>query len=197
MSAFLSSKHRPLWVAAAGLVLLPLAFQAVGLTLDSATVVIILAVAAMGLNLLVGYTGLVSFGHSAWFGIGGYAAGLAQLHWFKGQMLLPLLFSIGFTAVLSLAVGFLILRRRDQRFHAIDLQIGFAVAWDFHLGEQIGLSRAGMALEEVLLAFYAVRCAHQAAGATDDMRQHPAADSLIIPRQFQLGDGLTVARIRP
>ena len=60
--------------------------QAIGLTLDTATVVVILAMAAMGLNLLVGTTGLVSFGHSAWFGIGGYAAALAQLHWFPGQI---------------------------------------------------------------------------------------------------------------
>ena len=29
----------------------------------------------MGLNLCVGYAGLVSFGHGAWFGIGAYAAG--------------------------------------------------------------------------------------------------------------------------
>ena len=39
----------------------------------------------MGLNLLVGYTGLTSFGHSAWFGIGAYAAALAQKHWFTAR----------------------------------------------------------------------------------------------------------------
>ncbi len=95
MSAFLNSKYRPLWIAAVALVLLPIGFQAIGLTLDTATVAVILAMAAMGLNLLVGYAGLVSFGHAAWFGIGGYAAGLAQLHWFKGQLLLSLAFSVG------------------------------------------------------------------------------------------------------
>ena len=42
--------------------------------------VVILAIATMGLNLCVGYTGLVSFGHGTWFGIGAYAAGLMQLH---------------------------------------------------------------------------------------------------------------------
>ncbi len=52
--------------------------------------VVILAIAAMGLNLLVGYTGLTSFGHSAWFGIGAYAAALAQMHWFHGQIVLPI-----------------------------------------------------------------------------------------------------------
>ena len=79
--------------------------RAIGLTLDTATVVVILAMAAMGLNVLVGTTGLVSFGHSAWFGIGGYAAALAQLHWFKGQFVLPLLFSVAFIAALALVVG--------------------------------------------------------------------------------------------
>ncbi|MEQ1659831.1 MAG: ABC transporter, partial [Hylemonella sp.] len=116
MTALLNSKYRPLWVGLVALVLLPLVFQAIGLTLDAATVVVILAMAAMGLNLLVGTTGLVSFGHSAWFGIGGYAAALAQLHWFKDQTVLPFACSIGFTATLALAVGFLILRRRGVYF---------------------------------------------------------------------------------
>ena len=53
--------------------------------------VVILAIATMGLNLCVGYTGLVSFGHSTWFGIGAYAAGLIQLHWFPDQIWLPLI----------------------------------------------------------------------------------------------------------
>ncbi len=37
----------------------------------------------MALNVLVGHTGLVSFGHGAWFGLGAYAAALAQRHWFR------------------------------------------------------------------------------------------------------------------
>lgn len=142
--AFLKNKHRPLWIGALGLVLLPLVFQAIGLTLDSATVVVILAVAAMGLNLLVGYTGLVSFGHAAWFGIGGYAAGLAQLHWFKNQMLLPMLFSILFTATLSLVIGFLILRRRGVYFSLLTLALcalTFAISfrWTSLTGGEGGL----------------------------------------------------------
>ena len=49
-----------------------------------------LAIAAMGLNLLVGYTGLTSFGHGAWFGIGAFAAALAQKHWLHGQIVAPI-----------------------------------------------------------------------------------------------------------
>ena len=132
MNGFINSKYRPVAVGGIALVLLPLVFQSIGLTLDSATVVVILAMAALGLNLLVGYSGLVSFGHSAWFGIGGYAAALAHLHWFKGQMFMPLLFSLAFTALLSLAVGFLILRRRGVYFSLLTLALcalTFAIAF--------------------------------------------------------------------
>ena len=126
------------------MVLLPLAFQAIGLTLDAATVVVILALAAMSLNLLVGYTGLVSFGHSAWFGIGGYAAALAQLHWFKDQIILPVAFSVLFTATLSLLVGFLILRRRGVYFSLLTLALSalvFAISfrWTSLTGGEGGL----------------------------------------------------------
>ena len=137
-------KHRPLWIAAVALVALPLVFTSIGLTYDAATVVVILALAAMGLNLLVGYTGLVSFGHSAWFGIGGYAAALAQLHWFRDQMLMPFLFAIVFTAVLSLAVGFVILRRRGVYFSLLTLALcalTFAISfrWTSLTGGEGGL----------------------------------------------------------
>ncbi len=125
-------KYRPLLVAAAALVVLPLALQAIGLTLDTATVVVILAIAATGLNLLVGYTGLVSFGHSVWFGVGGYAAAISQRHWFGGQIVTPFLFSIAFTALLALGVGFLILRRRGVYFSLLTLALSaltFAIAF--------------------------------------------------------------------
>ena len=117
------SKYRPLLIALAGLVALPAAMRLLGLTLDNATAMIIFAMAAMGLNLLVGYTGLVSFGHGAWFGIGAYAAALAQKHWLHGQILLPLLFSVVFVALLSAVVGALILRRRGVYFSLLTLAL--------------------------------------------------------------------------
>ena len=85
---------RPIFVAAVLLVVLPFALLAGGLTMTSATDVVIFAVACMALNILVGQTGLVSFGHGAWFGLGAYAAALAQLHWFRGSMLWPTLFAL-------------------------------------------------------------------------------------------------------
>ncbi len=144
LASLLQPKHRPLWIAAIALIVLPLALRAIGLTLDNATVVVILALTAMGLNVLVGHTGLVSFGHSAWFGIGGYAAALIQLRWLQGQFVLPLLLSMAFTAVLSCAVGYLILRRRGVYFSLLTLALcalTFAIAfrWTALTGGEGGL----------------------------------------------------------
>jgi len=139
-----NGRTRPLLIGAIGLVALPFAMHALGLTLDTAIVVVILCMATMSLNLLVGYTGLVSFGHSAWFGIGGYAAAIAQLHWFKGQFVAPILFSIAFTSTLAVVVGFLILRRRGVYFSLLTLAmcaLTFAIAfrWTSLTGGEGGL----------------------------------------------------------
>ena len=147
------SRHRPLWIGAAALVVLPLAMMALGLSITTATQIVCLAIAALGLNMLVGFTGLTSFGHSAWFGIGAYAAGVSQIHWFKGQIALPILFSVAFVAVLSTLVGALILRRRGVYFALLTLALSaltYAVAfrWTALTGGEDGLgglSRGGFA----------------------------------------------------
>jgi branched-chain amino acid transport system ATP-binding protein len=71
-------QRRDLLILLLALVLLPFALRALGLGTTSATEVVVFALACMALNILVGYTGLVSFGHGAWFGLGAYAAGLAR-----------------------------------------------------------------------------------------------------------------------
>jgi branched-chain amino acid transport system ATP-binding protein len=147
------ARHRPLWIGAAALLALPAAMMALGLSITTATQILCLAIAALGLNMLVGFTGLTSFGHSAWFGIGAYAAGISQVHWFKGQIVLPLLFSVAFVAVLSLLVGALILRRRGVYFALLTLALSaltYSVAfrWTALTGGEDGLgglSRGGVA----------------------------------------------------
>src|SRR5262247_1703071 len=101
--------HAPLVVAALALVVLPVALDVVGLPLRSSIDVVAFAIACMGLNILVGHTGLVSFGHGAWFGLGAYAAALAQRHWFPGAMVAPALCAIVFVAIAALLSGALIL----------------------------------------------------------------------------------------
>jgi len=90
-TASTAAKYRPLLLATLAVIVLPFVLQLLGLSLNTGIMVVALAIAAMGLNLCIGYTGLVSFGHGTWFGIGAYAAGLIQLHWFRGEIWLPLL----------------------------------------------------------------------------------------------------------
>jgi ABC-type branched-subunit amino acid transport system ATPase component/ABC-type branched-subunit amino acid transport system permease subunit len=133
-----TAKYRPLLVA------LPFALKALGLSLNTGTMVVALAIAAMGLNLCVGSTGLVSFGHGTWFGIGAYAAGLLQLHAFGGGIWLPILLSMAVVAALSAVVGVLILRRRGVYFSLLTLALAAltyttAFRWSNVTGGEDGL----------------------------------------------------------
>ena len=114
---------RDLAIAGIALAVLPFALDALGLTLKSAADVAIMAVAVMGLNILVGHTGLVSFGHGAWFGVGAYAAAIIQRHLFPGDMLLPALAALLVVGCSSLAAGALILRRRGVYFSLLTLAL--------------------------------------------------------------------------
>ena len=137
-----TSRH--LLIAALALVLLPFVLAAIGLGVTSATEVVIFALACMALNILVGYTGLTSFGHGAWFGLAAYAAGLSQRLLFEGSFFLPLAFGLGVVFVLALAFGFLILRRRGVYFSLLTLALAamlYSVAfrWTEVTGGENGL----------------------------------------------------------
>ena len=139
------SRNQPLWVAAVALLALPMVLRAFGLSTNTATTVVILAIATTALNLCVGYTGLVSFGHSIWFGLGAYAAGLIQLHWFRDQISLPIILSMVVVAAVSTVVGILILRRRGVYFSLLTLALAalsytIAFRWTEVTGGEDGLS---------------------------------------------------------
>src|SRR5215216_3051464 len=136
--------HAPLLIAAAALAILPFVLDWVGLPLRSSIDVVVFAIACLGLNILVGHTGLVSFGHGAFFGLAGYAAALAQLNWFPNGFFLPALFALAFVLVVAVAVGFLILRRRGVYFSLLTLALTallYAVAfrWTALTGGENGL----------------------------------------------------------
>ncbi|MGT2504501.1 branched-chain amino acid ABC transporter permease [Bradyrhizobium guangxiense] len=118
---------KPLLVATAAVIALPFLLRAFGLSLNTGTWIVGLAIATMGLNLCIGYTGLVSFGHSAWFGIGAYAAGLIQLRVFPDEIWLPLLGSMVVVAIASSVIGMLILRRRGVYFSLLTLALAALV----------------------------------------------------------------------
>ena len=157
----------PLTVAAVALVILPFALDFAGLPLRSSIDVVVFAIACMGLNILVGNTGLVSFGHGAWFGLGSYAAALSQLYWFREGVILPALFAMAFVAIISALSGALILRRRGVYFSLLTLALTallFAVAyrWTEFTGGESGLggvTRAtvlGVNLERDVMYYWVV-----------------------------------------
>jgi len=127
MTTSFLTRHRPLLIGAAALVVLPFAMPLLGLTINTATVVVLLAIAVLGLNVIMGYNGLISFGHAAWFGIGAYAAAISQRNWFGDQVFVPILFAVAFVAVASLFVGALMLRRRGVYFALMTLALSALV----------------------------------------------------------------------
>ncbi len=123
MSSSLFVRYRPVLIGIAGAIILPFALPAIGLTLNTATLIVALIIATLGLNMLMGYTGLVSFGHGAWFGIGAYGAALAQLNWFGSNLFASLLVGVAIVGLMALPVGLLMLRRRGVYFALMTLAL--------------------------------------------------------------------------
>src|ERR1700712_1907061 len=122
----------PLLIAALGLLVLPPILLALGLTMTSATEVVVYALACMALNILVGHTGLVSFGHGAWFGLAAYAAALLQRNWIPESFFGPASLGVLIVMAVAAAFGFLILRRRGVYFSLLTLALSamlYAVAF--------------------------------------------------------------------
>jgi branched-chain amino acid transport system permease protein len=116
----------------AGLILLPLYSSLTGniFILTLFTRIVILALAAVSLNLVLGYGGMPSFGHAAYLGIGGYAVGmLAQEGVGSGFLQFPV--ALAASAIYALVIGALSLRTRGVYFIMITLafaQMAYYVA---------------------------------------------------------------------
>lgn len=85
-----------------------------------ATELLIFAMAAIACNLLLGYTGLMSFGQGIFYGLGSYATGLLVLH-FKAPLLVTLLGSLVIGAVVAGFVGWFAIRQRGVYFVMLTL----------------------------------------------------------------------------
>ena len=122
-------------LAFAALALFPLVAGAYGV--DFATKIMVYAVFALSLELLVGSTGLVCFGHAAFFGIGAYATVLlSAAEGAPSLLVLPPLAMLG-AAAYALLVGALSLRTRGVYFIMVTLafaQMAYYVVHDTPLG---------------------------------------------------------------
>lgn len=108
------------------------------------TRVLIFALAAMGLNLLLGFTGGLSFGHAAYFGVGAYGVGL-MLKYASGSTPLAILVGVLAGGIAATIFGVLTIRRRGIYFAMITIAIGqmfyfVAVRWNSFTGGEDGLT---------------------------------------------------------
>lgn len=127
-------------------------------TITLATRAVILALAAVGLNIALGLGGLVSLGHAVFFGIGGYAMGILAFHaqtfsplelgpfTIAGTKSMPVIWltAVVVSALAALVIGLLSLRTTGVYFIMITLAFGqmfffFAISWAAYGGED-GLS---------------------------------------------------------
>ncbi len=142
MSPRLLLRAPPLWVAVV-LVALSVVWKFMGAPVSLITQIAIYALYGAGVNLLVGYTGLVPFGASVFFGCASYFTALVLLGGYANEFV-ALAASVVFSMLLGLAIGALILRRRGLYFSLLTLafsQIAFEVAfkWTDVTGGENGL----------------------------------------------------------
>ena len=122
-------------VVLTALALLPPVSAALGqdFYVDLFTRIMIFAIAAVSLDLVLGYGGMVSFGHAAYLGIGSYAVGILSYYGF-GDGFLHFGVAIAAAALVALLVGWVSLRTSGVYFIMITLAFGQMV---YYLGESI------------------------------------------------------------
>ena len=91
--------------------------------LNLVTRVMVFAIAALALDILVGYGALVSFGHAAFIGLGAYAVGILAAHGLN-EALISLPVALGASALFAFVTGIVCLRTRGVYFIMITLAFG-------------------------------------------------------------------------
>ena len=108
------------------------------------TRVVVLALAAMSLNFLLGFTGVLSFGHAAYFGLGAYGAGMT-IRYLLPSTPLGILVGVLVGTVAACVIGALIVRLRGVYFAMVTIAFGqvfyfIAFRWNSVTGGDDGLS---------------------------------------------------------
>jgi branched-chain amino acid transport system permease protein len=108
------------------------------------TRVLVLALAAMSLNFLLGFTGVLSFGHAAYFGLGAYGVGLT-IKYLVPSTLAGMAVGVAVGAAAAAIIGALIVRLRGVYFAMVTIAFGqvfyfIAFRWNTVTGGDDGLS---------------------------------------------------------
>jgi branched-chain amino acid transport system permease protein len=126
------------------LVSMPYWLPALGGYTALGTRVLVLALAAMALNFLLGFTGVLSFGHAAYFGLGAYGVGMT-IKYLVESTPLGILLGVLIGGLAAMVIGALIVRLRGVYFAMVTIafaQVFFFIAfrWNAVTGGDDGLS---------------------------------------------------------
>ncbi|MCF8082594.1 MAG: branched-chain amino acid ABC transporter permease [Deltaproteobacteria bacterium] len=143
----MARSHNPvsrfgLWAVFVILAVLPLILR--GYQLRLVTEVIIFSLYAVSYNLLLGYAGLLSFGHAMFFGTGAFAVAILLEHFAGLPLLLAVTLATAFTTATGFVVGCLLLRVKGTPFALLTLAFNalfyaIAVKWSSLTGGDDGL----------------------------------------------------------
>ena len=111
------TSNRVVWVTLLISLVLPFV-----ISIPLATEIMIFGLFALAFNLLLGYTGVLSFGHAAYFGLGSYACGMAVRYW-EASIWTSLLISITVGSLLAAIVGALAIKKRGVYFAMISMAV--------------------------------------------------------------------------
>ncbi len=126
------------------LLTLPWWMERVGGYTELGSRVVVLGLAAMSLNFLLGYTGVLSFGHAAYFGLGSYGAAMT-LRYLLPSTAVALLVGVVVAAIAAAIIGALIVRLRGVYFAMVTIAFGqvfyfVAFRWNRVTGGDDGLT---------------------------------------------------------
>jgi branched-chain amino acid transport system permease protein len=138
--------EKPALTAVIWLVLLTMPFWmgAVGGYTELASRVLVLALAAMALNFLLGFTGVLSFGHAAYFGLGAYGTAM-MIKYIVPSTPLAIVVGVIVGTLAAAALGLLIVKLRGVYFAMVTIAFGqvfyfIAFRWNGVTGGDDGLS---------------------------------------------------------
>ena len=120
------------WLIVAALLLLAFPVVAEKFYLQLVTKIMILSIFALSLDLLVGYTGMVSLGHAAYFGVASYTYALASQGSDPANVWLTLPLALAASAAAALVVGALVVRTSGVYFIMVTLAFAQMAYYFFH-----------------------------------------------------------------
>jgi len=185
-----------LWAA---LLTMPLWINAIGGYTELASRVVVMGLAAMALNFLLGYTGTLSFGHAAYFGLAAYGTGMT-LKFLAPSTALGMLVGVAAGTLAAALLGALIVRRRGVYFAMVTIAFGqvfyfIAFRWNSVTGGDDGLTGwrrqpldlAGIRLDiqnsDTAFYYLALACLAVSAGAMATLLRSPFGRTLLAIRE--------------